>query len=291
MAKAPRPLAGQVIAITGGARGIGRATAAALIAQGARPAIGDIDGKLAQHTAEELGAETLAVRLDVTRRASFEHFLDDVLVNNAGIMAVGPFVEETDVLADRMIEINLRGVLLGSKLALARFLPRRHGHIVNVASIAGKGGAPHVASYAATKYAVVGLTESLRQEYASCGIGFSVIMPVGVNTELYSGLRSFRGIKRPEPEDVGAAIVEALQSGRYEVYVPKRMQAVIRGSALLPLRWVDAIARALGTDKAVTDPDRAARAAYEQRLAATAAGAGTSEPDRTPSSDESLSQS
>ena len=78
MAKAPRSLAGEVVAITGGARGIGRATAAALIAQGARVAIGDIDAALAERTAEELGAGTIGLPLDVTDRASFATFLDEV---------------------------------------------------------------------------------------------------------------------------------------------------------------------------------------------------------------------
>src|SRR5215472_11416679 len=98
MAKAPRSLGGQVVAITGGARGIGRATAAALIAQGARVAIGDIEAPLAERTAQELGMGTIGLPLDVTDRGSFEQFLDevesrlgplDVLINNAGIMPLG----------------------------------------------------------------------------------------------------------------------------------------------------------------------------------------------------------
>src|SRR5437588_5868729 len=102
MAKLPRSLAGKVVAITGGARGIGRATAAALIAQGARVAIGDIDAGLAEATASELGSGTVGLPLDVTDRDSFAAFLDDtekrlgpldVLINNAGIMPIGPFVE------------------------------------------------------------------------------------------------------------------------------------------------------------------------------------------------------
>ena len=133
MAKAPRSLGGQVVAITGGARGIGRATAAALIAQGARVAIGDIDASLAERTAEELGAGTIGLPLDVTERDSFDTFLQevetrlgplDVLINNAGIMPIGRFAEETDATAQRMVDINLHGVIYGSKLALARFLPR-----------------------------------------------------------------------------------------------------------------------------------------------------------------------
>jgi len=126
MAKAPRSLAGKVVAITGGARGIGRATAAALIREGARVAIGDIDVALAERTAQELGGSTLGLPLDVTDRGSFEAFLReaesqlgllDVLINNAGIMPVGPFIQESDATARRLVDINLHGDIFGSKLA------------------------------------------------------------------------------------------------------------------------------------------------------------------------------
>jgi len=228
MAKARRSLAGQVVAITGGARGIGRATAAALIAQGARVAIGDIEAALAQRTASELGAGTAGLPLDVTDRDSFAAFLDevesrlgplDVLVNNAGIMPIGPFPEETDATAERMVDINLRGVLLGSKLALARFLPRRRGHLVQIASAAGKFGLAGGATYCATKHGVVGLSEALRQELRGTGIEISVVMPVVVHTELGSGLPETRGLKAVEPEDVAAAIVEALNAKRLRYYM------------------------------------------------------------------------
>ena len=175
MSRAPRSLVGKVVAITGGARGIGRATAAALIAQGARLAIGDIEAALAEQTAQELGSGTIGLPLDVTDRASFERFLNeveerlgplDVLVNNAGIMPVGPFLEETDAMAERIIDINLHGVIFGSKLALARFVERgRGGHLVNIASSAGKTGIPGGATYSATKHAVVGLSEAIRGEF------------------------------------------------------------------------------------------------------------------------------
>src|SRR5262249_22471733 len=110
MAKTVRSLTGQVVAITGGARGIGRATAAALIAPGARVRIGAIAQPMAEKTASELGAGTIGLPLDVTDRESFAAFLDeterqlgplDVLVNNAGIMPVGPFVTESDGAAER----------------------------------------------------------------------------------------------------------------------------------------------------------------------------------------------
>ena len=285
MAKARRSLAGQVVAITGGARGIGRATATALIQQGARVAIGDIEAPLAEQTARELGAETIGLALDVTDSVSFENFLTevetrlgplDVLINNAGIMPIGPFVEETDATARRMVDINLHGVLFGSKLALRRFVPRGRGHLVNIASIAGKQGGACGATYCATKHAVVGLSDALRQELHGSGIGVSVVIPIGVNTELYSGVPQLRGFNTPEPSDVADAIVAALQTGRFEVYVPKSMNAVIRSTALVPRRVTEMIVRMLRGD-ALTAPDRTARAAYEARLAATIAAA-TSEP-------------
>jgi NAD(P)-dependent dehydrogenase (short-subunit alcohol dehydrogenase family) len=281
MAKVPRSLAGQTIAITGGARGIGRATAKALLAQGARVAIGDIEQPLAEQTAAELGSGAVGLPLDVTSRESFTAFLDqvedrlgplDVLINNAGIMPIGAFVEETDATATRLVDINVHGVIIGSKLALERFTGRGRGHLVNIASIAGKAGASHLATYCATKHAVVGLTESIRQEFAGTGIDVSVVMPVGVNTELYSGLQPLRGIKTPEPHDVADAIVEALQTQRYEVYVPKRMKGTVKLGTLLPLRARDWINRVTGGDQVMTQPDHTARAAYEARMQETIEG-------------------
>jgi NAD(P)-dependent dehydrogenase (short-subunit alcohol dehydrogenase family) len=294
MARPPRSLGGQVVAISGGARGIGRATAAALIAQGARVAIGGIEPGLAARTAQDLGAGTIGLGLDVTDRESFDGFLQevetrlgplDVLINNAGIMPIGEFVKETDATARRMVDINLHGVIYGSKLALERFQPRRRGHLVNIASIAGKGGAVHGATYAATKHAVVGLTDSLRQELRGSGIDVSVVMPIGVNTELYSGLRQMRGLKTPQPEDVADAIVEALQTGRFEVYVPKSMGVTIRLTTLLPRRAAEAVGRLIKADQVLTMPDPTARAAYEARMVTTVARAETpsapaTEPER-----------
>ncbi len=282
MAKAPRSLAGKVVAITGGARGIGRATASALIAQGARIAIGDIDSALAERTAQELGAGTIGLPLDVTDRSSFETFMLqaesalgplDVLINNAGIMPIGPFAEETDATAKRMIDINLHGVIYGSKLALDRFLPRGRGHLVQIASAAGKAGFPGGATYCATKHAVVGLSEALRAELRETDIDISIVMPVVVNTELGSGLPETRGFKAVQPEDVADAIVEALQTGRFEVFVPKTMSGMVRLNALMPRRAMEAMGRMLKGDQVLMAPDHGARAAYEARMVETIAPA------------------
>jgi NAD(P)-dependent dehydrogenase (short-subunit alcohol dehydrogenase family) len=275
MAKTLLSLNGQVVAITGGARGIGRATATALIAQGARVAIGDIDAPLAEKTASELGSGTLGLPLDVTNRESFSGFLDeverrlgplDVLINNAGIMPVGPFEQETDDCAHRLVDINVHGVILGSKLAIERFKPRRRGHIVQLASIAGKGGFPGGATYCATKHAVVGLTEALRSELRGTGIELHQVLPIGVKTELYSGVSAARGFPTAEPVDVANTIVELLQTGKFELYVPRKVGAITRMQAVMPRRWSEAIVRWTKGDQVLLAADAAARAAYEARI-------------------------
>lgn len=278
MAKARRSLMGKVVAITGGARGIGRATASALIAQGARVAIGDIDAQLAAQTAQELGAGTVGLPLDVTDRDSFERFLDDVesslgaldvLINNAGIMPIGPFVDEDDATARTMVDINLHGVIFGSKLALKRFIPRGSGHLVNIASAAGKAGFPSGATYSATKHAVVGLSEALRAEVRDTDVGVTVVMPVVVHTQLGSGLPETRGFKAVEADDVAAAIVEGIQLDQFEVYVPSSTKALFRLKALVPTRVMEAIARFLKGDQVLASPDHGQRADYEARISAT----------------------
>jgi NADP-dependent 3-hydroxy acid dehydrogenase YdfG len=282
MARAPRSLVGRVVAITGGARGIGRATAAALVTQGARVAIGDVDWPLAQRTADELGGGTIGLPLDVTDSARFEAFLRevetrlgplDVLVNNAGIMPVGPFVDEADATTRLMVDINLNGVIFGSRLALKRFLPRGRGHLVNIASSAGKTGLPGGATYSATKHAVVGLSEAIRAEVRDTDIRVSVVMPVVVRTELGSGLPEARGFKPVEPDDVANAIIEALQTDRFEVFVPRSFAALMRLKGLIPRTASDAITRLLKGDQVLAHPDPAARAAYEARITEAIASA------------------
>src|SRR5581483_10420233 len=129
MAKQPRSLYGLVAAVTGGARGIGLATATALSREGMKVAIGDLDGDLAAAEATKLGGDAVGLPLDVTDRESFETFIDqvetklgplDVLVNNAGIMHLTNFLDEEDAWAVRQVDINLHGVILGSKIALRR---------------------------------------------------------------------------------------------------------------------------------------------------------------------------
>jgi NAD(P)-dependent dehydrogenase (short-subunit alcohol dehydrogenase family) len=280
MAKERRSLSGKVVAITGGARGIGKATATALVRRGCRVAIGDLDLALAEQTAAELGGGTIAVGLDVTERQSFASFLDeaerqlgpiDVVVNNAGIMPVTPFVEETDESIHRQVDINLHGVITGTQLAIERFSPRRSGHIVNIASQAGKGGVPGIATYSATKHGVVGLSEAVRWELRGSGIEVSCVMPTVVNTELTSGVGQ-RWVRPVEASDVADAIIDALEVPRFDVWIPRENGAFFKLVSLLPRRTREAIGRLMKLDKLMTEVDHGARHAYEERAAGSPQG-------------------
>jgi NAD(P)-dependent dehydrogenase (short-subunit alcohol dehydrogenase family) len=280
--RTPRSLHGNVVAITGGGRGIGRAMARALAAQGARVAVCDLDGDTAAATAAELGGDAIGLAVDVTDHAALVGFIDtvearlgplDVLINNAGIMPVTALVDEDDASIARQLELNLRAVIVGTREAMRRMTPRRTGHIVNVASVAGRAGFPHLATYCATKHGVVGLSEAVRAELRGTGVEVSVVMPSLVNTELTSGVAAARGVKTIEPEDVAAAVVAALQAPRFDVFVPKVTGRIVGLGAMLPRNVREAIARATGGDKALREADPAARAAYEARAAASAPAA------------------
>jgi NADP-dependent 3-hydroxy acid dehydrogenase YdfG len=274
-------LAGKVVAITGAARGIGRATAEALIRDGARVAIGDLDADLAERTATELGDAARAYHVDVVDRESFAAFLEaaerdlgqlDVLINNAGIMLVGwPFADEDEATTRRMVDVNLHGVLNGTKLALERMRPRGSGHIVNLSSQAGNGGFPGGATYCATKFAVRGFSEAVRNELVleELPIEVSCVMPTVVNTELGAGLPKVRGVTKLEPEDVAAAIVEALRRPRFDVHVPRSTGRINKLASLLPRRGRELLGRFLKGDQVLWNADHSSRAGYEARAQAS----------------------
>jgi NADP-dependent 3-hydroxy acid dehydrogenase YdfG len=288
MAKTPRILTGQVAAITGAARGIGKETARAFVREGMKVAIGDLDLATAQETARELGGGTIALELNVTERSSVAAFLDaveeqlgaiDALVNNAGIMQLGPFMTEDDATARRQVDINVHGVMFGMKEILPRFEQRGRGHLVNIASTAGKGGFPGGATYCGTKHFVVGVSEAVRGELRGTKIEVSCVMPGIVNTELAQGLHQARGVKNIEPTDVAEAIVEALKNPRFDVFVPRSIGPINKILGVLPRAGREAFVRVLKADT-VLQVDPGDRRAYELRAARSEPGLESGDPQK-----------
>jgi NADP-dependent 3-hydroxy acid dehydrogenase YdfG len=265
--------------VTGGGRGIGAATAAALVRGGAVVVVGDLDLDVAKGVADEIGGDALALPLDVTDRRGFSAFLDevekqvgpiDVLINNAGIMRLGAFEDEDDRTTAQQLAVNLHAVIHGTREAVRRMRPRGTGHIVNIASAAGKAGFPGGATYCATKHGVVGLSEAVRMELRGSGVEVSVVLPAIVRTELASGLTDARFIKSIEATDVADAIVETLRRPRFDVFVPKSLDATFRFTRMLPRGAAEWVARTLKGDQILLGASPEARREYETRAAASA---------------------
>ena len=269
-------LSGASVAITGAARGIGYATAQAFVAQGARVFIGDLDADLAKTAAAKLGC--FGAALDVRSRESFAAFLADieapvqVLVNNAGIMPAGRFVDEPDAVTDAIVDVNLNGVLRGTKLVLPGMLDRRSGHIVNVASYLGMVPAAGLASYCATKHAVVGFSESVRDEVAGTGVTVTAVLPSAVRTDLVAGVKLGGLLPTVDPEDIADAIVESCRTRPAIVAVPGWMRSYEAAAALTPDRLLGAIRGRLTRDRVLRTLDSQARAGYDERIRHDAGG-------------------
>src|SRR3954469_13178219 len=275
MSRALIPISGRTVAITGAARGLGLATARELAARGARIAIGDLDGDLASVEAAALPGPGphAGYALDVTDPESFEKFLTqaselgelDVLINNAGIMPVRAFAEEDALVTRRQVEINILGVTTGTRLALDRMIPRGSGHIVNVASAAGRVAVPGEAVYTATKHAVVGFDEALRVELRGTGVEVSTILPSLAATELASGMRPPRFVPMVKPEQVARAIAKTLERPKLEMIVPAWTTPLIRMTLALPPNTRDRVRRFFGVDEGSGEVDSSARASYIDR--------------------------
>jgi hypothetical protein len=280
----------RAVAVTGGARGIGRAIAGQLAGAGARVGIGDLDLATAQATAAELPGEVAAFQLDVTDRGSMDRFVQgveerygplDVFVNNAGILLVGPFLEEDDAATQRQFAVNVMGVVHGMRAALPGMRERGRGHVVNVASSASWVAPPGEVTYSATKHAVLALTDGVREELDGSGIHLTGVFPGLVDTELAKGTEPPRGSRWVSPDDIGAAVLKAVLAPRPDVFVPREFAFTTRLARVLPTRARHRLMRTLDIGRVTATTSPAERAEYMRRIGLDprAAGHGTSRGD------------
>jgi NAD(P)-dependent dehydrogenase (short-subunit alcohol dehydrogenase family) len=260
------------VVVTGGARGIGAATAALFAARGAQVWIGDVDDDACRATAQELGVN--AVRLDVTIASSWRDVVDrieadgplDVLVNNAGVMPIGPLEDETEQVRDLILDVNVRGVLNGMQAAIPAMVRRGRGHVINVASMAGMIPIPGMVTYNASKFAVLGASLAARQEYSGTGVTVSAILPSAVRTELASGAPLGSGMPTVDPEDVAAAILDVVGSRVARRSVPRWVAPAWDARAFVPERVQNLARRLIDDRRALTAIDADARAGYSDRV-------------------------
>lgn len=272
----PQAIVNKLVLVTGGARGIGRATAQLLLENGARVVLADLDGAVAQATCEALSdrGEVHSFALDVADAEAFDALVEqvereigpvDVLVNNAGIMALGAFLDQPRANDAQQIAVNLVGVINGMRAVLPRMASRGRGQVVNVASMAGKVPVPFAAVYTATKHAVVGLTEAVRAEMSESGVDFTYIMPIPVKTELLAGAKTMKWPPPVEADDVARAILGALRDRQVEVFVPSNQRMIAMLPVVAPRFLVERLAKSLGLDRLFAEVDRGEREAYEAR--------------------------
>ncbi len=260
---------GSVTVVTGASRGIGEAVVRAAARRGAKVGLiarseDDLNTLLAS-----IGERGAVAPADVTDEEALTHALTsiaaelgpiDILVNNAGIGHYGAVSSTDTAVFEKLMAVNYYGTVYATKVVLPEMLRRHRGHIVNVASVAGRLGAPFESAYAASKFAVVGLTEALSVELSHSGVGVSMVNPGPVATEFFKarGHPYSRAFPRPIPaSQVAEAVVRAVTDDRLEVTVPTWLELGVITRHIAPLLYRWGAARSFSDELAATAPEDA----------------------------------
>jgi all-trans-retinol dehydrogenase (NAD+) len=265
--RAAVPIAGAVTVITGGAGGIGWATARRLLMIGARVSLWDRNGDALDDAVKRLTDDGIpadqvhTVVVDITDYSAVRQAVEqvrahwgapEILVNNAGHLAPGSFVDQEAEIWMQTLAVNVNALVYLSRIVMPEMYRRGRGHIVNISSAAGAIGVPYLAVYSASKWAVWGFSEALRGEARSHGVLVSSIHPSFIATGMFAGARlpGLGGliVPRISSHDVVAeAIVErALRRGEERVMRPRSVRLAVFFRGVLPDRWFNALMRLLG---------------------------------------------
>ncbi|KIL35614.1 oxidoreductase [Gordoniibacillus kamchatkensis] len=247
---------GKIALITGASSGIGAQMAHQLAKRGATVILTARSEEKLRGVAASLPGQHAVRRLDVTDSAQVESVLSgvigdfgriDILINNAGYGVFDRFVDAPLAEYERMMDVNYFGTVRCTKAVLPHMLALRSGHIVNIASLAGKFGSAKSAGYSATKHAVLGFTNSLRQELAGTGVKLTAINPGPIDTPFFDiadpGGHYVKNVSwlMLKPDKVAAAVIRAIERETPEVVLPRYASSAIKLAQLFP-RTFDRIA-------------------------------------------------
>jgi all-trans-retinol dehydrogenase (NAD+) len=261
-----RELRGKVVLVTGAAMGMGKLEAQNFAREGCRVVITDVNEARLEETFEELkraGYDVASYVLDVSDREACFELADrvrsdvgpmDILINNAGVVECGEFLQMSEKSLRWMFDVNVFGQMWMMQAFVPDLVRRKTGFVVNICSSAGKVGVARMAGYCATKFAGIGLTDTMRAELHGSGVNFIIVNPGFVQTGMFEGAKLPFITRWIQPQEVADAVLEAVKRNRWEVFIPNlsvRMAALARGLGIPKVS--DFLMTALGGNRSMAE--------------------------------------